>query len=259
MLAALGDHFDRTERTLVELVNADDSGDGGHLRRAGVGARSARCQPPLSPVGARHGVARARRSCSASSSRAARHRNSPSQLTADEFQALRARIEARSLVFKVRVTGADVRARQRALIHSGEKTVMIAVSSRPCSSARTGADRVPTLRRRIGGRRPSSRRSRRSTSRAPRRSIGATGTPPPRPSAKSARAQGRARRRRALLEAYAHNKRGRRDDALQAIAALKSGYPAEPVAARRAARSKSRSGRPAGRRRSARAQTATTT
>ena len=36
--------------------------------------------------------------------------------------ALRARIEDRSLVFKLRVTGADVRARQRTLIHPGEKT-----------------------------------------------------------------------------------------------------------------------------------------
>ncbi len=46
--------------------------------------------------------------------------NSPSQLTSDEFEALRDRIEARSLVFKVRVTGADVRARERALIRRGE-------------------------------------------------------------------------------------------------------------------------------------------
>jgi hypothetical protein len=46
----------------------------------------------------------------------------PSTLSADEFHALRARIEDRSLVFKLRVSGADVRARQRSLIHPGEKT-----------------------------------------------------------------------------------------------------------------------------------------
>jgi len=48
--------------------------------------------------------------------------HSPSTLSADEFHALRARIEDRILVFKLRVTGADVRARQRTLIHPGEKT-----------------------------------------------------------------------------------------------------------------------------------------
>ena len=46
----------------------------------------------------------------------------PSTLSADEFHALRDRIEDRSLVFKLRVSGADVRARQRSLIHPGEKT-----------------------------------------------------------------------------------------------------------------------------------------
>jgi hypothetical protein len=48
--------------------------------------------------------------------------HSPPTLSADEFHTLRARIEDRSLVFKLRVTGADVRARQRTLIHPGEKT-----------------------------------------------------------------------------------------------------------------------------------------
>jgi hypothetical protein len=46
--------------------------------------------------------------------------NSPARLTSEEFKALRERIESRSLVFKVRVTGADVRARQRALLRPGE-------------------------------------------------------------------------------------------------------------------------------------------
>ena len=48
--------------------------------------------------------------------------HSPSVLSADEFQTLRSRIEDRSLVFKLRVTGADVRARQKTLLHPGEKT-----------------------------------------------------------------------------------------------------------------------------------------
>ena len=92
----------------------------GHLRRAGLGARSAGSQPPLS-TGDRWKVSRALRRCSRISEPVLLEiANSPSQLTSDEFEAMRDRIEARSLVFKVRVTGADIRARQRALIRRGE-------------------------------------------------------------------------------------------------------------------------------------------
>ena len=122
VLAALGDHLDRTERALVELVNTDASGtvdisaeqawardllDANRLYRQSVrGAGSpaiASLLDDLEPV-------------------LLDIVHSPSALTADEFHTLRARIEDRSLVFKLRVTGADVRARQRTLIHSGETT-----------------------------------------------------------------------------------------------------------------------------------------
>lgn len=116
VLAALGEHLDRTERTLVELVNSESGGqvditaeqawardllDANRLyRQAARGAQSpalSQVLEDLEPV-------------------LLEIANSPSRLTSDEFEALRGRIEARSLVFKVRVTGADVRARQRALI-----------------------------------------------------------------------------------------------------------------------------------------------
>jgi hypothetical protein len=122
VLAALSDHLDRTERGLVELVNADDSGtidisaeqawardllDANRLyRQSARGTASpalvgllGELEPVLLDIV-----------------------HSPSRLSAGEFQSLRTRIDDRSLVFKVRVTGADVRARQQALIHSGEKT-----------------------------------------------------------------------------------------------------------------------------------------
>lgn len=122
VLAALSDHLDRTERGLVELVNADGSGtidisgeqawardllDANRLyRQSARGAASPalvnlldELEPILLDIV-----------------------HSPSQLSAGEFQSLRSRIDDRSLVFKVRVTGADLRARRQALIHSGEKT-----------------------------------------------------------------------------------------------------------------------------------------
>ena len=119
VLAALGEHFDRTERTLVELVNsqpgrrvdisaeqawARDLLEANRLYRQAAGGRSpalSQVLEDLEPV-------------------LLEIANSPSQLTSDEFETLRDRIEARSLVFKVRVTGADVRARERALIRRGE-------------------------------------------------------------------------------------------------------------------------------------------
>ena len=119
VLAALGEHLDRTERTLVELVNSEpgrrvdisaeqawarDLLEANRLYRRATGGKSpalAQVLEDLEPV--LLDIA-----------------NSPSQLTSDEFEAMRDRIEARSLVFKVRVTGADIRARQRALIRRGE-------------------------------------------------------------------------------------------------------------------------------------------
>jgi hypothetical protein len=119
VLAALGEHFDRTERTLVELVNSQPG------RRVDISAEQAWARDLLE-------ANRLYRQAAGGQSPALSQvledlepvlleiANSPSQLTSDEFETLRDRIEARSLVFKVRVTGADVRARQRALIRRGE-------------------------------------------------------------------------------------------------------------------------------------------
>ncbi len=122
VLSALGDHLDRTERTLVELVNAKgdaavditaeqawarDLLDANRLyRQSARGATSPalgtlldELEPVLLDIV-----------------------HSPGTLSSDEFHALRSRIEDRSLVFKLRVSGADVRARQKTLLHPGEKT-----------------------------------------------------------------------------------------------------------------------------------------
>ncbi len=119
VLAALGEHLDRTERTLVELVNA--GGDG----RVDISAEQAWARDLLE-ANRLYRQAAAGPSGDGNAALAGvlaelepvllEIANSPSRLTSDEFEAMRDRIEARSLVFKVRVTGADVRARQRALL-----------------------------------------------------------------------------------------------------------------------------------------------
>ena len=48
--------------------------------------------------------------------------HSPARLSTAEFEALRARIDEQSLLFKVRVTSSDVRARERALRRPGVQT-----------------------------------------------------------------------------------------------------------------------------------------
>ena len=120
VLAALGEHLDRTERTLVELVNSQPGG------RVDISAEQAWARDLLE-------ANRLYRRAASNAKTPALSQvlddlepvlleiaNSPSRLTSDEFETLRDRIEARSLVFKVRVTGADIRARQRALISRGD-------------------------------------------------------------------------------------------------------------------------------------------
>jgi hypothetical protein len=115
VLAALGEHLDRTERTLVELVNTEGGG------QVDIGAEQAWARDLLE---ANRLYRRAAQGADAPALSQVLDdlepvlleiANSPSRISSEEFKALRERIEARSLVFKVRVTGADVRARQRAL------------------------------------------------------------------------------------------------------------------------------------------------
>jgi hypothetical protein len=122
VLAALGDHLDRTERTLTEIVNASD-GD-----RVDISAEQAWARDLLDANRLYRQSARGATSLALSQVLDELEPvlldivHSPSVLSADEFQTLRSRIEDRSLVFKLRVTGADVRARQKTLLHPGEKT-----------------------------------------------------------------------------------------------------------------------------------------
>jgi hypothetical protein len=122
VLAAVGDHVERAERALVELAHTTSNGtvdiapeqawarqllDANRLYRQSLRDASAPAvagllddlEPILLEIV-----------------------NSPSRLTDADVRALQSRIEDRSLVFKLRVTGAQMRARQRTLLHNGEPT-----------------------------------------------------------------------------------------------------------------------------------------
>jgi hypothetical protein len=122
VLAAIGDHVERAERALVELAHTTDAGtvdisaeqawarqllDANRLYRQSLQDASspglADLLGELEPI-------------------LLELVNSPSRLSEPEVRALQARIEERSLVFKLRVTGAQMRARQRTLFHNGEPT-----------------------------------------------------------------------------------------------------------------------------------------
>jgi hypothetical protein len=122
VLAAVGEHLDRTERGLVELVNTDASAevditaeqmwardllDANRLYRQS--ARGTASPALVELLGELEPIL-------------LEIVHSPSRLSAGEYDTLRSRIEERSLVFKVRVTGASVRARQRSLIQTGAPT-----------------------------------------------------------------------------------------------------------------------------------------
>ena len=122
MLAAIGDHVERAERALVELAHTTDAG------AVDIGAEQAWARQLLDANRLY------RQSLQDASSPALADLlaelepillelvNSPSRLSEPEVRALQARIEERSLVFKLRVTGAQMRARQRTLFHNGEPT-----------------------------------------------------------------------------------------------------------------------------------------
>jgi hypothetical protein len=120
VLAALGDHFDRAERALVEVANADprasvdisaeqawarDLLEANRLyRQTARGAASplvvdllGELEPVLLEIV-----------------------NGPSRMTAADLDALQSRIEERGLVFKLRVARSQVGARQRPALPPGE-------------------------------------------------------------------------------------------------------------------------------------------
>jgi hypothetical protein len=122
VLAAIGDHVERAERALVELAHTSDAGtvdltaeqvwarhllDANRLYRQSLQDASSPALADL--LGELEPIL-------------LELVNSPSRLSESGIRALQARIEERSLVFKLRVTGAQMRVRQRTLFHNGEPT-----------------------------------------------------------------------------------------------------------------------------------------
>ena len=121
VLAAVGEHLERTERGLVRLVNED-----ANVSVDIAAEQAGRALPtPIASTGSRC-AALDRRPLVSSLDQLEPVLldlvHSPARLRTPEFEALRARIDEQSLLFKVRVTSSDVRARERALRRPGVQT-----------------------------------------------------------------------------------------------------------------------------------------
>jgi hypothetical protein len=122
VLAALGEHLDRAERALVEIANTDARED------VDLGSEQAWARDLLEANRLYRQSARGAASPVVVDLLADIEPilleivNSPRHLPPDELRALQARIERHSLVFKLRVTGAEVRSRQRPSFASGVPT-----------------------------------------------------------------------------------------------------------------------------------------
>ncbi len=118
LLVAVGDHLERSQIALVELMNTppgeavDISGERQAARELASSNRLYR------QTAARAGEAAVASLLDDLERVLVEIGNSPSTLSASEFEAIRQRIESEGLLFKVRVAGERVRARERATVRA---------------------------------------------------------------------------------------------------------------------------------------------
>ena len=118
LLIDLGDHLDRSQMMLVELVSADDGSPvdmSDERARAEQLVAANRLYRQTAVSTGDTGIAdlldeleRLLVDLAAS----------PEQLSSKDLNDMRRRIESRSLLFKVRVVSADIRQRQKAIVHA---------------------------------------------------------------------------------------------------------------------------------------------
>jgi len=122
LLIAVGDHLDRAQMVLAELVHASGNGE------VDISAEREWAQDLVS-------ANRLYRQSAASAGERGvvsvlddlervlvELATSPDALSSDELGALRQRIEAQGIVFKIRVLGSQVRERQRTLLRAASQT-----------------------------------------------------------------------------------------------------------------------------------------
>ena len=117
LLVDLGDHLDRSQRVLVELVSADDERGAEPARRARTRRAAGVGEPALSrQTAAATGDASIVDLLDQLERVLVEVAASPSAGSASELGEVRRRIESGSLLFKVRVVSSDLRERRKAAV-----------------------------------------------------------------------------------------------------------------------------------------------
>jgi hypothetical protein len=120
LLVAVGDHLDRSQMLLLEMVNAGPEKDG--TAPVDISSEQARAQDLVSAnrlyrqTALRSGNSRDRAVASLLDELEPvllEIAHSPSEMTPQQFESIRKRIEDRGLLFRVRVVGSDVREREK--------------------------------------------------------------------------------------------------------------------------------------------------
>jgi hypothetical protein len=117
LLVDLGDHLDRSQMVLVELVSAESTG------RVDISSEQARAQQLLASNRLYRQTAATTGDAAVAAVLDELERvlvdlaASPSTLSQDDLDIVRRRIESKGLLFKVRVMSSEVRDRQKAAIH----------------------------------------------------------------------------------------------------------------------------------------------
>ena len=123
LLVAVGDHLERSEMVLVELVHAQGNGTVDITTEQQWAGELVAANRLYRQAAAREGEVGVTSVLEELERMLLEIAHSPSQLTSKEFERLRRRVEAEGILFKVRVIGSQVREREKAAAPAAERRV----------------------------------------------------------------------------------------------------------------------------------------
>jgi hypothetical protein len=116
LLVAVGDHLQRSEMVLIELMNAEGNGTVDISAEQGWAEELVAANRLYRQTASRSGEAGVASVLEELERMLLEIAHSPSEVSASELEAFRQRIEARGILFKVRVIGSQVREREKTFV-----------------------------------------------------------------------------------------------------------------------------------------------
>jgi hypothetical protein len=115
-LVAVGDHLQRSEMVLIELMNAEGNGTVDISAEQGWAEELVAANRLYRQTASRSGEAGVASVLEELERMLLEIAHSPSEVSSSELEAFRQRIEARGILFKVRVIGSQVREREKTFV-----------------------------------------------------------------------------------------------------------------------------------------------